>query len=262
MKNFLNMKSSLYAERYKIENTCEEEKSYSLFKQIETVEPFFVRRIPLWKRTLDIVGSLCGLIIFSPLFLAIAVLIKIVSPGPVIFKQTRIGYGCKEFKFRKFRTMRANTDAAFHQQYLSELIKEDNDGGEESAKPMIKQDRNNPNIIPFGHFLRCSCLDELPQLINVLLGEMSLVGPRPPIPYEVEEYLIWHRGRFDGLPGMTGLWQVSGKNRLSFKEMIRLDIQYERQMSLLTDLKILFVTPFAIMREYFYNRLNTQNEGR
>jgi lipopolysaccharide/colanic/teichoic acid biosynthesis glycosyltransferase len=153
--------------------------------------------------------------------------------------------------------MKANADTSGHQEYLCELINEEDEDGAESVKPMAKLDCDNPNIIPFGHFLRNSCLDELPQLINVLFGEMSLVGPRPPIPYEVEEYLIWHKNRFDGLPGMTGLWQVSGKNRLSFKEMIRLDIQYERQMSLLTDLKILFLTPFAILNEYIYSRQGT-----
>ncbi|MEJ2099613.1 MAG: sugar transferase [Desulfobacterales bacterium] len=254
MKDFSNIKNSVFADKWEAESSCEVEQNYSLLKKIETIEPFFVRRMPLWKRILDIFGSLAGLIILSPVFLFIASLIKIVSPGPVLFKQTRIGYGCKEFKFWKFRTMKVNTDSSCHQKYLSELINEDTDEDQEVVKPMIKQDRDNPNIISFGHFLRSSCLDELPQLINVLSGDMSLVGPRPAIPYEVEQYLIWHKGRFDSLPGMTGLWQVSGKNRLTFKEMIRLDIQYERQMSLLTDLKILLMTPFAIMKEYLYSR--------
>jgi lipopolysaccharide/colanic/teichoic acid biosynthesis glycosyltransferase len=254
MKNFFNMKNTSLAEKYQPDCRTEERTLRSFFKTIETIEPFFVRRIPAWKRTLDISGSFMGLIILSPLFLVIAVLIKIVSPGPVFFKQTRIGYGAKEFNFWKFRTMKVNADTTTHQKYLSELINDDNDEGEAPDKPMIKQDNDNPNIIPFGRFLRHSCLDELPQLYNVLLGDMSLVGPRPPIPYEVEEYLIWHKGRFDGLPGMTGLWQVSGKNRLSFKEMIRLDIQYERQMSPLTDLKILLMTPFAILNEYKCSR--------
>lgn len=253
MKDISTLENTSSAEKYEIDSKAEEGKIYSLFKKIETIEPFFVRRIPGWKRTLDIFGSFVGLILLSPVFLVITVLIKIVSPGPVFFKQARIGYGAKEFNILKFRTMKVNADISSHQKYLSELINEDDDKEEGSAKPMMKQDSDNPNIIPFGRFLRNSCLDELPQLINVLLSDMSLVGPRPPIPYEVEEYLIWHKGRFDGLPGMTGLWQVSGKNRLTFKEMIRLDIKYERQMSLLTDLKILFLTPFAILREYFYN---------
>ncbi len=257
MKDFSTLKDTSLAGKCEIDSTSEEGKISSLFKKIETIEPFFVRSIPVWKRTLDIFGSFLGLVILSPLFLVLAILIKIVSPGPVFFKQTRIGYGAKEFSFWKFRTMKLNADTSSHEKYLSELINEDDDEGEGSVKPMIKQDRDNPNIISFGHFLRSSCLDELPQLINVLLGDMSLVGPRPPIPYEAEEYLIWHKGRFDGLPGMTGLWQVSGKNRLTFKEMIRLDIQYERQMSLLTDIKILLMTPFAILNEYMCSRKST-----
>ena len=114
---------------------------------------------------------------------------------------------------------------------------------------MLKLDDKNSQIIPFGKFLRKTCLDELPQLINVLRGEMSLVGPRPPIPYEAVEYSMWHNGRFDAVPGMTGLWQVNGKNRLTFKEMIRLDIRYARQLSLWLDLKILLKTPFAIITQ-------------
>jgi lipopolysaccharide/colanic/teichoic acid biosynthesis glycosyltransferase len=257
MKNLSNADDTSLASNPKIKSTVEEAKLHTLFKKIETIEPFFVRRIPIWKRTLDIFGSFLGLIILSPLFLVITVLIKIVSPGPVFFKQTRIGYGAKEFNFWKFRTMKVNTDTSCHQKHLCELINDGDEDCEEPNQPMIKLDCDNPNIIPFGHFLRNSCLDELPQLINVLLGDMSLVGPRPPIPYEVEEYLIWHKDRFDGLPGMTGLWQVSGKNRLTFKEMIRLDIQYERQMSLLTDLKILLMTPFAILNEYKRSRHGT-----
>ena len=257
MKDFSTLENTSLDAKYETDSTADEGKIYSLFKKIETIEPFFVRRIPLWKRTLDIFGSFFGLIMLAPLFLVIAILIKIVSPGPVFFKQTRIGYGAKEFNFWKLRTMKVNADTSSHQKYLCELINEEDEDCEKETKPMTKLDGDNPNIIPFGHFLRSSCLDELPQLINVLLGDMSLVGPRPPIPYEVEEYLIWHKDRFDGLPGMTGLWQVSGKNRLTFKEMIRLDIQYERQMSLLTDLKILLMTPFAILNEYMCSRQDT-----
>ena len=114
---------------------------------------------------------------------------------------------------------------------------------------MSKLDDSNPQIIPFGKLLRKTYLDELPQFINVLRGEMSLVGPRPPIPYEVAEYIKWHKGRFDAIPGMTGLWQVSGKNKLGFQEMVRLDISYSRNLSFLFDLKILLLTPFAILSE-------------
>jgi lipopolysaccharide/colanic/teichoic acid biosynthesis glycosyltransferase len=210
-----------------------------------SLQPFYVRKIPVWKRAMDITGSLIGLIILIPLFLFISFLIKIVSPGPVFFKQDRIGYGGKIFTFWKFRTMKVNPDTSRHQQYLADLIK-DHNTSEDAEKPMVKLDDTDEQIIAFGRILRKSSVDELPQLINVLRGEMSLVGPRPPIPYEVSEYFQWHNDRFDAVPGMTGLWQVSGKNSLSFKEMVRLDIQYARHLSFLTDLKILVLTPFAI----------------
>ncbi len=204
-----------------------------------------VQPISPGKRFLDIVGASVGLIVLSPLFLLLAVFIKIVSPGPVFFKQQRIGAGGKPFLFWKFRTMRVNADTQVHQKYLAELIKSSEKGGN-NAKPMNKLE-NDPRVIPFGKYIRKSCLDELPQLINVLRGEMSLVGPRPPIPYEVQEYANWHRERLDIVPGMTGLWQVSGKNRLSFTEMLRLDIRYMKKATVWTDLKILFKTPSAIV---------------
>jgi lipopolysaccharide/colanic/teichoic acid biosynthesis glycosyltransferase len=211
----------------------------------DALDVFFVRKIPIWKRTMDIIGSLTALIIFSPLFIVIAAMIKLVSPGPVIFRQDRIGYGGNKFTFLKFRTMEVNSDTAVHQQYYCKLIK----GDKSHCRPMAKLDDENPQIIPFGKLLRKTYLDELPQLLNVLRGEMSLVGPRPPIPYEVAEYIKWHNGRFDALPGMTGLWQVSGKNKLAFQEMVRLDISYSRNLSFLGDLKILLLTPSAILSE-------------
>jgi lipopolysaccharide/colanic/teichoic acid biosynthesis glycosyltransferase len=215
----------------------------------ETIEPFFVRKIPFWKRGLDLFGSIIGLIILSPLFFLISLIIKIVSPGPVFFIQTRIGYGGKTFSLIKFRTMVVNTDSETHQNYCAELINGDCEK-QNIDRPMIKLDEDNPNIILFGKILRKCCLDELPQLINVLRGDMSLVGPRPAIPYEVNEYLRWHKGRLDAVPGMTGLWQVSGKNLLSFKEMVRLDIRYSRNLSLFSDFKILLMTPFAIISQF------------
>ena len=168
-----------------------------------------------------------------------------VSPGPIFFCQERIGCGGKRFTFIKFRTMTPNCDTTTHQQYFGDLIKCD----DPDSTPMAKLDDSNPQIIPFGKLLRKTYLDELPQLINVLRGDMSLVGPRPPIPYEVAEYVKWHNGRFDAVPGMTGLWQVSGKNKLAFQEMVRLDISYSRNLSLLSDLKILLLTPLAILSE-------------
>jgi lipopolysaccharide/colanic/teichoic acid biosynthesis glycosyltransferase len=217
-------------------------------------ELFFSRKIPAWKRSLDILGSIAGLIIFSPLFVLISLIIKIVSPGPTIFKQDRIGYGGKPFTFYKFRTMKINADPTKHQQYLANLISENScEGGD-----MAKLDDEDPNIIPLGKILMNTCIDELPQLINVLLGNMSLVGPRPAIAYEVNQYLRWHCGRFDAMPGMTGLWQVSGKNRLSFREMVSLDIRYCRNMSFFEDVRILLMTPFAIFLNMIH-RETTKN---
>jgi lipopolysaccharide/colanic/teichoic acid biosynthesis glycosyltransferase len=212
-------------------------------KGIRELDLLYAHAMPLWKRTLDVIGSSVFLLIFSPLFLAAACLIKLVSPGPILFKQSRIGYGGKLFILYKFRTMEVNPDTEGHQRYLRELIHDDEDRGE-SAKSMIKLE--DPGVIPCGRILRSTGVDELPQLFNVLRGEMSLVGPRPPIPYEVKEYARWHDGRFDTVPGITGLWQVSGKNALTFKQMVRLDIRYARQMSFWLDVKILCATPLAI----------------
>jgi lipopolysaccharide/colanic/teichoic acid biosynthesis glycosyltransferase len=212
------------------------------------IEPFFGGVIPLWKRFFDILSASFLLILLLPLFISIALLIKIVSPGPVIYRQERIGLRGRRFEFLKFRTMKVAANDSRHRQYLKNLIVgSENQQGK--ASPMKKLDSIDPNIIRFGGFLRSSCLDELPQLINVLRGEMSLVGPRPPIPYEVYDYKQWHCARFNCLPGMTGLWQVSGKNRLSFPEMVRLDIRYARNMSLWQDIKILLSTPYAVWRE-------------
>jgi lipopolysaccharide/colanic/teichoic acid biosynthesis glycosyltransferase len=229
------------------------EKLFPSIKQIDTFEPFFVRKIPVWKRLMDIISAIFFLILLFPAFMAIAILIKIVSPGPVFFKQARIGYGGKPFQFWKFRTMKVNADTCTHQEYLCELINGCSDP-EDPGKPMAKLDPDNSQIIPLGQLLRSTCLDELPQLLNVLRGEMSLVGPRPPIPYEVKEYRRWHNDRFDMVPGMTGLWQVSGKNRLTFKEMIRLDIRYTRNISIWSDLLILLKTPWAIIQEFKFHR--------
>ncbi|MBN2323612.1 MAG: sugar transferase [Spirochaetes bacterium] len=202
---------------------------------VEGIEQLFIRQLPVWKRTVDIGGSIVALILFSPFFVMIPVLIKVVSKGPVFFKQDRVGQGGRLFTFLKFRTMKANIETTAHQDYLNELIQTD--------KPMTKLDKHNdPRIIPLGKFIRKASIDELPQLINVLKGDMSLVGPRPCLPYEAKEYLKWHKYRFDIKPGMTGRWQVSGKNRLTFKEMIRLDIMYAKKLSLWIDLWILVMT--------------------
>jgi len=215
-------------------------------KSIPAIKPFFIRKMPFWKRTLDIMGAIIGLILFFPLMLFISLLIKIISPGPVFFKQQRVGFGGELFEFLKFRTMKVDTDTTKHRKYLEHLIN-GGSGIDKSEMIMTKLDDSNPDIIPFGRILRTTYLDELPQLINVLRGDMSLVGPRPPIPYEVEEYSRWHNGRFDSVPGMTGLWQVSGKNRLTFSQMVRLDVRYSMLLSFWLDIKILLMTPFAII---------------
>lgn len=214
------------------------------------------------KRGFDFVGAAVCLLVFSPVFLVVSIIIKSVSPGPVFYKQQRIGYAGQPFTFLKFRTMSPGAETQKHQGYLAQLIKAEAVNNTAEV-PMAKLD-HDPQIISFGTMLRKSCLDELPQLINVLRGEMSLVGPRPPIPYEVKEYLSWHRGRFDAIPGMTGLWQVSGKNKLSFREMVRLDIRYARERSLWGDIKILFRTPIVIVeqvRDSLKKKDTTFNEG-
>ncbi len=200
----------------------------------ESFENTFVRPTPNWKRTLDLVGSGGGLLFSAPIFAVIAVYIKLVSPGPVFYTQARVGQGAREFRFIKFRTMHVNNDESYHTQHAAQFIR--------SNGTMEKLDEHDPRIYFGGRLLRLLCIDELPQLYNVLRGEMSLVGPRPCIPYEAAEYQRWHRHRFSILPGLTGLWQVSGKNKLSFAEMIRLDIQYEKTMSLGVDLTIILRT--------------------
>jgi len=209
-------------------------------RPIEELQPDFLFRIPLWKRAIDIVGSLVAILLLSPMLLLVALLIKIVSPGPVLFRQKRVGYLGMVFTMWKFRTMHVNADTTLHQNYLRELIR--------NEKEMTKLDHGrDPRIIPVGNLLRTTGIDELPQLINVLLGDMSLVGPRPCLPYEAYEFHSWQMRRFDAVPGLTGLWQVSGKNRTTFKEMMRLDIGYARKRAFLLDVTIVLKTIPAIV---------------
>jgi lipopolysaccharide/colanic/teichoic acid biosynthesis glycosyltransferase len=199
-------------------------------------------RKPFWKRGIDVLGAVLLLILLLPLFIMIVVLIKIVSPGPVFFKQKRVGYQGKLFNCLKFRTMTINADTSMHEQYVCKFNC--------SEKPMAKLDmKNDSRIIPLGNLLRITALDELPQLINVLRGEMSLIGPRPCLPYEAKTYQIWQRKRFHAMPGLTGFWQVNGKNRTTFKEMIRMDIRYVKQMSLWMDMKIFMATLPAVFSQ-------------
>lgn len=204
------------------------------------------RALPAWKRLMDCGLSVVILCLFSPLMVLISTLIKLTSSGPVFFRQQRIGINGKPFVMLKFRSMRIDHQPVTHQQYLQKLIRSD---AHRNEKPMQKLDSTNRDITMVGRFIRRTYLDELPQLFNVLKGEMSLVGPRPCLEYEAHEYLPWHCRRFLVRPGMTGLWQVSGKNRLTFSEMMRLDIRYARNCSPWLDCLIILRTPGAILMD-------------
>jgi len=201
------------------------------------------------KRLIDVLGSLSLLAMLSPVFFIIAAAIKLTSRGPVLFRQKRIGEHGTPFTFLKFRSMYMNNDSSEHKEYVRQLIA--GQAGKKAANGNgagVFKLTNDPRITPVGRFLRRSSLDELPQLLNVLRGEMSLVGPRPPLPYEVEAYATWHRRRLlEAKPGITGLWQVYGRSRVEFDDMVRLDLRYARDCSPLLDLKILLQTPKAVM---------------
>lgn len=197
------------------------------------------------KRGLDIFGSLFALIVFLPVFALIALLVKLTSEGPVLFSQKRVGQYGKEFSFYKFRTMNVNNDPAIHREYVARLIAGGGDLGQ--GKGVYKL-INDPRVTRLGRFLRKTSFDELPQFVNVLMNDMSLVGPRPPLPYEYGRYQIWHKRRVLELkPGLTGLWQVEGRSRTTFDEMVRMDIKYANTRSLWVDLKILMQTPGAML---------------
>jgi exopolysaccharide biosynthesis polyprenyl glycosylphosphotransferase len=199
------------------------------------------------KRTLDIAGSLALLTVLAPVFLVLAAFIKLTSRGPVFFRQVRVGEAGKPFTMLKFRSMRANASAAIHQQYVTQFIKSGAQTSTGDASGVFKL-TNDPRITPVGNFIRKTSLDELPQFWNVLRGSMSLVGPRPPLQYEVEQYKPWHCRRvLEAKPGITGLWQVEGRSRTTFDEMVRLDLRYARSCSIWTDVKILLATPAAVI---------------
>jgi lipopolysaccharide/colanic/teichoic acid biosynthesis glycosyltransferase len=201
------------------------------------------------KRIIDIVGSFSLLLLLSPVLFLIAATVKLSSRGPVLFRQKRIGEHGTPFTFLKFRSMYVNNSSKEHEQYVKALIegKAEKKAASGTGTGVFKL-TNDPRITPVGRFLRRSSLDELPQLINVLRGEMSLVGPRPPVPYEVEAYATWHRRRLlEAKPGITGLWQVYGRSRVEFDDMVRLDLRYARECSPMLDLKILLQTPKAVM---------------
>jgi lipopolysaccharide/colanic/teichoic acid biosynthesis glycosyltransferase/GGDEF domain-containing protein len=203
------------------------------------------------KRLMDIVGSLLALVIFSPLFLVITIAIKLTSEGPVLFRQTRIGQWGKTFTFLKFRSMQVKQAANPHKEYIEKLICKNecaaNGNGTRKEAPVFKL-TDDPRITAVGRFIRKTSLDELPQFINVLRGEMSLVGPRPPVPYEADIYDVWHRMRLLSVkPGITGLWQVVGRSTANFDEMVRLDLKYVTDWSLWQDIKIMLKTPWVVI---------------
>jgi lipopolysaccharide/colanic/teichoic acid biosynthesis glycosyltransferase len=243
----LNLTLRVYPERSSGGDSIESDDVRSYPTSPERPRSVLKAQGALWlKRGLDIVGSLLMLALLSPLFLAIAILVKLSSPGPIFFRQTRLGQYGKRFTFFKFRTMYTNCDPAIHEAYVAKLIAGQPEAGE--GKGVYKM-QNDPRVTPLGRFLRKSSLDELPQFLNVLRNEMSLVGPRPPLPYEYERYKLWHKRRVLELkPGITGLWQVEGRSRTTFDQMVRLDLRYGRFRTIWSDLKIVARTPSAVIR--------------
>jgi lipopolysaccharide/colanic/teichoic acid biosynthesis glycosyltransferase len=218
----------------------------------DTIESYCV---PIWKRVLDTSCIVLALPILLPVVLVLSLLIKLLSPGPVLFLSERVGFRGRRFICFKFRTMKVNADVDVHKRHLAELMRSD--------APMVKIDAHgDPRLIRFGSVLRATGLDELPQLLNVLAGEMSLVGPRPCLPYEYDGYLPSQKRRFNSLPGLTGLWQVSGKNKTTFSEMIALDIRYAENKSLWMDLTIMFKTFPALFAQVAEARHRRKKAGR
>jgi lipopolysaccharide/colanic/teichoic acid biosynthesis glycosyltransferase len=201
------------------------------------------------KRLMDIVGSLVALILCLPVFVIIALAIKLTSKGPVLFRQPRLGRYGKKFTFLKFRSMHVGNDHKIHEEYVARFILGVPGAGQTAgSQAKLYKLTSDPRITPVGRLLRNTSLDEIPQFLNVLLGDMSLVGPRPPVIYEFERYDLWHKRRLlAAKPGITGLWQVDGRSRVRFDEMVRLDIRYARSWSLWLDIKILVKTPRAVI---------------
>jgi lipopolysaccharide/colanic/teichoic acid biosynthesis glycosyltransferase len=201
-------------------------------------------RVPSWKSALDVSCVLFLLPLWLPIMLLLMLVTKVASPGPVFYRQRRIGVGGRQFMIWKFRTMKVSAETQTHERYYEELIR--------TNCPMTKLDANgDARLAPFGRILRASGLDELPQIFNVLAGEMSLVGPRPCLPNEFAIYEPWQRERVNGLPGLTGLWQVSGKDKTTFNEMVKMDLAYLSKMSILLDVKIMLKTIVTIARQVF-----------
>jgi len=199
------------------------------------------------KRALDVLGSLVLLAVFSPAFVVAFIAVKLTSPGPALFRQVRIGRRGEPFTMLKFRSMRVDAGHAIHNDYVTWFITKS--GQEPRNGDEVFKLTTDPRVTPVGQWLRKTSLDEVPQFWNVLRGEMSLVGPRPPLPFEVDKYQPWHRRRvLEAKPGLTGLWQVNGRSRTTFDEMVRMDLAYVRTRSLWSDLRIIAATPLAMFK--------------
>jgi len=204
------------------------------------------RTVAILRRVFDVAVAVALIFLLGPLLVAVALAVRIDSRGPALFRQRRIGYREREFTLYKFRSMRVDADPRGHREYVTALIKgegENPDGGRENLYKLAVDNR----ITPVGRWIRRWSLDELPQLFNVVKGDMTLVGPRPAIPYEVAEYPSWYRRRFAVKPGLTGYWQVSGRSERTYEEMVRLDIEYAKRRTLGLDLSILAKTPWVVL---------------
>lgn len=198
------------------------------------------------RRIFDVVFAVTLILLLGPLLIGLALAVRIDSRGPAFFRQRRVGYREREFTLYKFRSMRVDADPRGHKEYVTALIKGEDerpDGGRENLYKLAVDNR----ITPVGRWIRRWSLDELPQLFNVVKGDMTLVGPRPAIPYEVAEYPQWYRQRFSVKPGLTGYWQVSGRSERTYEEMVRLDIEYAKRRTLGLDLSILVKTPWVVL---------------
>jgi exopolysaccharide biosynthesis polyprenyl glycosylphosphotransferase len=221
---------------------------------VSAMYPDLVRKIEsrrvslIIKRSLDVVGSLIALLGLAPLLILIALAVKLTSRGPVLFRQRRLGQYGRGFTFLKFRSMQAKSDHAIHEAYIKSFISDQAGTSKNGGANAVYKLKADTRVTRVGRFLRRSSLDELPQFFNVLAGQMSLVGPRPPIPYEFESYQIWHRRRLlEVKPGITGLWQVEGRSKVKFDDMVRMDLEYAKAWSLRLDIKILLQTPRAVL---------------
>ena len=246
----LSVVTGTYPDHIIKELLCEGQENPNLFPLYidETIKPIGLKAY--LKRAMDVIGSIAGLLLFLPVMILAGIAIKISSPGPIIFKQTRLGAKGIPFSFYKFRSMNCNRSDQIHRDYIANLIHGNLDQinqGDETA-PLYKM-KSDPRVTWVGKIIRKTSIDELPQFLNVLKGEMSLVGPRPPIFYEVEKYEPWQLRRIlEVKPGITGLWQVDGRSRTSFDDMVRLDLRYALKWSIWLDLKILLKTVRAVIR--------------